>query len=248
MAVGKPVDYDYDWDFLNPEPLNAPLTPILHEDNHLLVVVKPPTIPVQKDRSGDPDLLSLLKADLKRRHQKPGNVFLGLVHRLDRPVGGVMVFAKTSKAAARLSEQIRSRTFEKTYLARVRGCPEPREHTLRDYLVKDNRINVTRIAQPGEPGAKEAVLTYCVEKSDKKTSLVRIQLQTGRPHQIRAQMANIGCPLVGDRKYGCGKADKEDRPIALWSYEVGFKHPTRDEIMHFRREPDPTTQGRGAFW
>lgn len=207
--------------------------PVLYEDNHLLVVVKPPGAPSQEDQTRDPDMLTLLKADLKRRHNKPGNVFLGLVHRLDRPVGGVMVFAKTSKAASRLSAQIRDRSFEKIYLARVHGCPEPREGVLDHFLVKDQKTNKVHIAQANDPGAKQARLTYRVEQTVDDISRVRIDLHTGRPHQIRVQMASIGCPLVGDQKYGDVSRDKPGDSIALWSYEIRCKHPTRDEQLCF---------------
>lgn len=210
---------------------------MLYEDNHLLVVIKAPGVPSQADRTGDPDMLSLLKADLKQRHGKPGDVFLGLVHRLDRPVGGVMVFAKTSKAASRLSEQMRNRTFRKVYLARVHGCPERTEGNLENELIKDPRTNTVRLAQASEPGAKAARLFYRVEKSMADISLVRIELHTGRPHQIRVQMAAIGCPLVGDRKYGISPKGAEKTAIALWSHELYFKHPTRDEELHFTATP-----------
>ena len=201
------------------------------------MVVKPPGVPTQADRSGVPDMLTLLKADLKRRHEKPGNVFLGLVHRLDRPVGGVMVFAKTSKAASRLSAQIRGRTFEKVYLAQVHGIPEPREGDLVDFLLKDQRTNTVRLAAATEPGAKQALLTYRVEKTAGEVSLVCIKLHTGRPHQIRVQMASIGCALVGDQKYGDASSNLPDEEIALWASEIRFKHPTRDEIVCFTADP-----------
>ncbi len=200
------------------------------------MVIKPPNIPVQADRSGDPDLLSLLKADLKARHGKAGNVFLGLVHRLDRPVGGVMVFGKTSKGAARLCDQIRKHTFQKIYLARVLGCPDPREGSLEHYLLKDGARNIVRVADRDTAGAKRALLDYRVESSTEGISRVRIQLHTGRPHQIRVQMAAIGCPLAGDQRYGRDHG-VAGQPIALWSHEIAFMHPTRDEEMRFRSAP-----------
>ena len=217
--------------------LNASSIPLLYEDNHLLVVVKPSGVPTQADRTGEPDMLTRLKADLKRRHEKPGNVFLGLVHRLDRPVGGVMVFAKTSKAASRLSAQIRARTFEKVYLAQVHGVPEPREGELVDFLLKDQRSNTVRVAAATEPGAKQARLAYRVEKAGGEVSLVRIELHTGRPHQVRVQMAAIGCPLVGDRKYGDASSNSPGEAIALWAYEIRFNHPTRGETVCFTVDP-----------
>ncbi len=180
-------------------------------------------------------MLSLLKADLKRRHNKPGNVFLGLVHRLDRPVGGVMVFAKTSKAASRLSEQMRAGHLGKRYLARVRGCPDPREGELEHFLLKDSTTNTVRVVEEGASGAKRALLRYRVVESDADSNIVEIDLLTGRPHQIRVQFAAIGCPLVGDRKYGASSGEETD--LALWSHEVRFNHPTRDEQLAFSAPP-----------
>lgn len=176
--------------------------PIIYEDNHLLIVEKPVNVPVQQDRSKDKDLLSLLKQDIKVRFNKPGNVYLGLVHRLDRPVGGVMVFAKTSKAASRLSDVIRRQDFGKKYLAIVRGAPKKREDTLTNYLVKDRRKNIVYTTSAKNKDAKKAVLDYHVLGQKDGLSLISIQLHTGRPHQIRVQFAEIGCPLYGDQKYG----------------------------------------------
>lgn len=209
----------------------------LYEDNHLLVVVKPVGMLTQSDHTGDPDLLTALKADVKVRHKKPGDVFLGLVHRLDRPVGGVMVFARTSKGAARLSEQIRNRTFEKIYRARVQGQPPKTTDTLEHYLVKDERNNRVSVVAPNAPGAKQALLEYqCLAHDDAtNTSLLEVNLHTGRPHQIRVQLAAIGCPLVGDTKYGGGRESGVD--MALWSYRLRFKHPTRDEWLAFEAPP-----------
>lgn len=211
--------------------------PILYEDNHLLVVTKPPGILSQADRFGAPDLLSLLKADLKQRHRKPGAVFLGLVHRLDRPVGGVMVFARTSKAASRLSEQIRNRAFQKIYLARVNGCPVPADSTLEHYLVKDRQTLRVRVVEPDVPDAKRALLTYHVEATRGGVSRVRIDLHTGRPHQIRVQLAAIGCPLIGDSKYGPAGGAQAEGPIALWANEIRFQHPTTREPLSFQAPP-----------
>jgi 23S rRNA pseudouridine1911/1915/1917 synthase len=210
--------------------------PILYEDNHLLVVVKPVNIPSQADDSGDRDLLTIIKDDLKGRYQKPGNVYLGLVHRLDRPVGGVMVFAKTSKAAARLSEQIRTREFQKNYLAVIHGSPDGLKHCLQHYLQKDQFNNIVKAFNKPHPEAKEAILEYEVIGRRDNFSLVKIHLTTGRSHQIRVQLAAIGHPLYGDQKYGAG-LNKPGQQIALWSAELNFKHPTRDEIMRFKIDP-----------
>lgn len=213
--------------------------PVLYEDNHLLVVVKPVNIPSQADETGDPDMLTLLKEDLKQRHGKPGNVFLGLVHRLDRPVGGAMVFAKTSKAASRLSETIRSRSFDKDYLAVIHGHPPQPSGRLCHHLLKDSRSNTVSAVAEGTPGAKEALLDYRVLGTAEGLSLVSIQLLTGRSHQIRVQFASSGCPLYGDQKYGAGR-NKPGMQISLWSAGLAFTHPTKpDESLRFASVPPP---------
>jgi 23S rRNA pseudouridine1911/1915/1917 synthase len=209
---------------------------ILYEDNHLLVVVKPVNVPVQGDSSGDMDLLSLVKADLKERYHKPGQVFVGLVHRLDRPVGGVMVFAKTSKAAARLAEQIRVHEFTKYYYAVVRGRPAAAAGQLVDYLRKNPRTNTVQIVAATEPGAKKAVLDYKVVAEAVELSLVQINLQTGRSHQIRVQMAALGHPLYGDQKYG-SQVNRPGQQIALWATRLAFKHPTKADQLEFVSNP-----------
>lgn len=209
---------------------------VLYEDNHLLVVVKPPDIPVQEDDSGALDLLRMLKAYIKEKYQKPGNVFLGLVHRLDRRVGGVMVFARTSKAAARLSEQIRQRSTDKQYLAVVTGCPQNPRGRLTDYLLKDTRTNTVSVVPPNTPEAKEAILDYEVLKTRGDLSLVRIHLHTGRAHQIRVQMAHMGTPLYGDAKYS-GIRVPPETPLALWANELSFNHPISKESMTFQSLP-----------
>lgn len=219
--------------------------PILYEDNHLLVVVKPVNVPSQADDSGDPDLLTILKEDIKARYQKPGNVYLGLVHRLDRPVGGVMVFAKTSKAASRLSEQIRTREFNKNYLAVVYGFPEGSNGRLRHYLWKNQSNNTVKAFNQPRPEAKEAILEYEVTGRQDNLSLVRIHLTTGRAHQIRVQFAAISHPLYGDQKYGADLS-RPGQQIALWSAEIRFKHPTRDEIIQFQSAP-PTVYPWNLF-
>lgn len=209
---------------------------ILFEDNHLLVVEKPVNIPSQEDATGDPDLLTLLKEDIKIRYNKPGNVYLGLVHRLDRPVGGAMVFAKTSKAASRLSENVRNRSLHKQYLAVVHGAPPAMSGKLVHHLLKDVRTNIVSVVPKGTRDAKEAILDYEVLSSKDQLSLVRITLHTGRPHQIRVQMNTIGCPLIGDQKYGA-HLNKPGQQIALWSYELGFPHPVTKEPLLFHSPP-----------
>jgi len=203
--------------------------PILYEDNHLLVVEKPVNIPVQEDNTRDKDLLTMLKEDIKIRYQKPGNVFLALVHRLDRPVGGVMVFAKTSKAASRLSDAIRREAFEKHYLAVVRGQPPQNHGTLEDHLLKDHHKNKVHVVSSKTKKAKKAVLDYEMIEENEELSLLSINLQTGRPHQIRVQLATIGCPIYGDQKYG-HKVNKPGQQIALWSHVLTFEHPTKKDM------------------
>jgi 23S rRNA pseudouridine1911/1915/1917 synthase len=203
---------------------------ILYEDNHLLGIEKPVNIPTQEDASGDPDLLNLLKTDIKERYSKPGNVYLGLVHRLDRPVGGAMIFAKTSKAASRLSDTVRTRKFAKSYVAVVHGQPPQQRGRLIDTLLKDERTNTVSVVPKGTPGSKEAILDYNLlgTSAEYGLSLVQIELHTGRSHQIRVQMNQLGCPLYGDQKYGA-RVNKPGQQIALWSLYVGFPHPVTKE-------------------
>ncbi|MCC5933734.1 MAG: RluA family pseudouridine synthase [Balneolales bacterium] len=205
-------------------------TPVF-EDNHLLVVHKLPNVPVQEDASGDPDLLNALKAYLKTKYNKPGNVFLGMVHRLDRPASGLMVFARTSKAASRLSEQFRLRQLSKKYLAVVQGTPPP-QADLRDFLVKDAATNKVSVVAPGRAGAKEARLSLKLIKHLNGLSLIEIDLETGRSHQIRVQCAHAGFPLWGDYKYGDGN-QPQGRTLALLSARIGFTHPTLKKEMTF---------------
>jgi len=210
--------------------------PIIHEDNHLLVVNKPVNLLSQGDKTGDKDMLTLLKQDLKVRYNKPGNVYLGLVHRLDRPVGGVMVFAKTSKAASRLSNQVRTRKFKKIYLAVVRGKPAQAKR-LRHYLAKDTRTNTVSVVSKNAQNAKEAVLEYKVLGSKGDLSLLKINLITGRSHQIRVQFAAEGHPLYGDQKYGV-RLNKPGQQIALFCHEITCQHPTLKETMTFTQNPE----------
>ncbi len=206
-------------------------TQILYEDNHLLVVIKPVNVPVNADNSRDADLMSELKAWLKEKYQKPGNVYLGLIHRLDRPVSGIMVFAKTSKAAGRLSEQVRSRQFEKIYHAVVCARDLPKEDTLEDWLVKDSRTNTTRIADPKTPGAKKASLSYETVETKNGLTLVRIKLDSGRSHQIRVQFASRSFPLWGDQRYNPEAVNGQQ--IALCATGLCFLHPVTKEKMEF---------------
>lgn len=209
---------------------------ILYEDNHILAVEKPVNVGSQEDETGDPDMLTLLKDYLKEKYQKPGNVYLGLVHRLDRPVGGAMVFAKTSKAASRLSEQIRQREFKKTYLAVIHGIPSVSKGSLRHFLYKDTKANRVSVVPKEHKDAKEALLEYEVLESSGGMSLLSICLHTGRPHQIRVQFSAIGHPLFGDQKYG-ESFNKKGQQIALWSREIVICHPTKQEPVKFECNP-----------
>ena len=199
---------------------------IIYEDNHLLVVEKPINIPVQEDSSKDLDFSTLLKDFIKKRDNKPGNVYLGLIHRLDRPVGGIMVFAKTSKCASRLSEQVRNRTFKKTYYAVVEGKIEEKG-TLVDKLLKDTKNNIVKVDKNG----KESILDYESVDYKDNMSLVKINLKTGRSHQIRVQFSSRGHALIGDQKYN--KNAKVGEQIALFSNSITFNHPITKEELTF---------------
>ena len=206
---------------------------ILYEDNHLLVVEKPANLPVQADSSGDDDLLSILKRYIGNKYQKPGAVYLGLVHRLDRPVGGVMVFARTSKAASRLSQAFAGHEQDKIYWAVAQGEIDGKL-ALEDYLIKEGKTGMVRVAGAGEPGAKLARLEsepLCVRQG---LTLTQVRLFTGRAHQIRVQHAHAGHPLWGDARYGGGRPGQQ---IALWAVELGFEHPVKHEPMRFFSAP-----------
>ena len=198
---------------------------ILYEDNHIIVVIKECNIPVQEDNSKDLDMLTMIKQYIKEKYNKPGNVYLGLVHRLDRPVGGVMVFAKTSKAASRLSEQIRNKSIEKRYIALTHNHTKEHE-ILKDKLLKNEKTNTSKIDEKG----KYAILEYNLIEYRNNMSLIDINLLTGRHHQIRVQLSHHGYPIYGDQRYGI---DKEGIQIHLWAYKLKFKHPVKDEKMEF---------------
>ena len=221
----------------DPQPASTPQGPavrrrnvllhILHEDNHCLVVDKPAGVLVQPDRTGDRTIIDLVSEDLRQRYQKPGNVYVGVVHRLDRPVSGALLLARTSKAAARLSEQFRTGAIEKTYLALVEAPPLEAEGVLLHSLLKDSATNTVRVADPQEPGARAARLRYTSLGPRPGGTLLEVHLETGRAHQIRVQLAAIGCVIVGDMRYG------STRPLGQWialhASRVAFTHPTRGE-------------------
>ena len=212
---------------------------IIYEDNHIIVVKKLPNIPSQADKTEDIDMLTIIKQYLKEKYNKPGNVYLGLVHRLDRPVGGVMIFAKTSKSASRLSNQVREKIFKKRYLAVVDGKFEKTEGTLVDYLYKDERNNMSKVVNSNKKNAKLAKLDYKVLIYDeiKNLTLVEINLHTGRHHQIRVQLSNAGHSIFGDQKYGKRGKGKQ---IALWAYKLTINHPITNEEMTFKCLPEST--------
>ena len=208
----------------------TPSFPILYEDNHLLVVEKPVNVPVQADVTGDDDLLSMCRRYIKEAYNKPGEAFVALVHRLDRPVGGVMVFARTSKAAARLTAQFKGHTAKKRYAAVVEGCP-PAGKRLVDYLLKDERTHSSAVVPEGTEGAKRAELRYQKLAECGGRALLDIELFTGRPHQIRVQLAHDGYPILGDQRYN--PAAKPGTQICLWAYALTIQHPTLGEEMTF---------------
>lgn len=194
---------------------------IVYMDNHALVAVKPPNMPSQADASGDPDIQTLLKNYVKEHYQKPGAVYLGLLHRLDRPVGGLMAFARTSKAAARLSEQLRTHSMRRSYHAVVQGNV-PDAQRLEDTL------------QNSEGKNQHAILTYDPIAHHGNLSLLHVHLETGRKHQIRIQLAKHGLPIWGDARYGGGQPGQQ---IALWGTGLSFAHPTTKELLSFAAAP-----------
>lgn len=207
---------------------------VLYEDNHLIVVLKPQNVPTQEDESKDKDMLNMVKDYIKEKYEKPGNVYVGLVHRLDRPTGGVMVFAKTSKAASRLSEQIKNGDMSKKYLAVVDGVPKVKSGKLVNYLLKNEKTNTVNVVPQLTQGAKYAELAYKTLDTENGVSLVDIDLFTGRSHQIRVQFKNINCPVYGDAKYGKKSSNNK---LALWSYYLKFTHPVSKNSMVFKVYP-----------
>ncbi len=218
---------------------------ILHEDNHIIVVEKPINVLSQGDSTGNEDMYTAVKNYIAEKYNKPGNVYLGLIHRLDRPTGGVMVFAKTSKAAERLSADIRSQDVKKIYYAVVRGVPRQKKEHLTHYLLKNELTNSVSAVPMATEGAKKACLQYEIIETVKNCTLVRVILFTGRAHQIRVQMKEIGCPLWGDQKYG-SNLNKPGQQLALWACQLSFTHPVTKEQMTFYAPP-PDTMPWKAF-
>lgn len=213
---------------------------ILYEDNHCLAVLKPHGLLTQGDETGDRSLMDEVKDFIKGRDKKPGNVFLGLVHRLDRPVGGVVLFAKTSKGASRLSEQFMSREVEKKYLALVSGEPKKKDGVVVQYLRKNHQTNIVEAFDQPNPEAQKAELTYHVIKTIKRGnrifSLIEVEPKTGRSHQIRVAMSSLGTPIVGDKKYG--STIPRGGRIALCAVSLSFDQPVTHERITVRTEPD----------
>ncbi len=213
---------------------------VIYEDNHIIVVVKPPNILTQQDNTNDIDMLTIVKKYIKDKYNKPGNVYVGMVQRLDRPVGGLMVFAKTSKAASRMSEMIKKHQFTKKYLAIITGKLEVKSGELEDYLLKKENGN-TIVSKNG----KYCKLKYKLldEKLELNLSLIEVELITGRHHQIRVQFASRNHALYGDQRYGCSK----NKQIALWAYKLSIIHPVLKKEMTFEKYPSLKDSGWGYF-
>ncbi len=214
--------------------------PLLYEDNHLLVVLKPFNMPSQEDKTGDADLLTLLKGYVKEKYNKEGDAYVGLVHRLDRVTGGIMVFAKTSKAAARLSQSFATHEIDKGYLAVLCGQPYQPQGQIVSYLKKNPLTNTVFVATESTAGAKKAVLDYKILDKKQDLSLAEISLETGRSHQIRVQFASFGNPVYGDVRYGGNKGSPAGNNLALFAYRLIFNHPVSDKRMVFVAYPPQT--------
>lgn len=218
---------------------------VLYEDNQIIVVLKPQNVPTMPDGSGDESMLSRVKSYVKEKYNKQGEAFIGLVHRLDRPTGGIMVFARNSKSAKRLTEQFKTHTVEKVYYAVVNGVVKTKTEHLINYLKKDEKENIVKIVPMAESGAKKAELVYNFLEDDGKYSLLEVRILTGRSHQIRVQMANTGHSLVGDVKYGKEKGKTSN--LGLWAGKLSFLHPTTKDKMVFIACPDETVSPWNKF-
>ena len=206
---------------------------VIYEDNHIIVVEKASGDIVQGDKTGDTPLSDIVKAYIKEKYAKPGNVFLGVVHRLDRPVSGLVVFARTSKALSRLNEMFRKGEVHKVYWALVQGHPQQQSATLRNFLIRNEKQNKSYVVNTGREGeAKEAVLRYSVIEPLDNYSLLEVELLTGRHHQIRCQLSNIGHPIKGDLKYGARRSNP-DGSISLQAHSISFLHPVSKQPLTF---------------
>lgn len=211
---------------------------VLYEDNHIIIVSKTSSEIVQGDKTGDTPLSETVAAWLKEKYSKPGNVFVGVTHRLDRPVSGIVVFAKTGKALARLNEMFRDGNVDKRYLAIVKNRPENDEGELHNWLVRNEKQNRSYAYDTEKPGSKEAVLKYRLIGSSKNYHLLEIELMTGRHHQIRCQLSKMGCPIKGDLKYGAERSNP-DGSISLHAYHICFEHPvSHKQISVFAPVPE----------
>ena len=213
---------------LSPEAFEDLASRILYEDNHVLIINKRVGEIVQGDKTGDEPLCDTLKAFIAQRDGKPGRVFMGVPHRLDRPVSGIAMFAKTSKALERLNEAFRTGDIHKTYWALTCAAPQPPEGELTDMLLRNEKQNKSYICLNGNPAAKEARLRYKILRQFDRYTLVEVELLTGRHHQIRCQLSGIGCPIKGDLKYGAARSNR-DGGINLHARSITFTHPTRKE-------------------
>ncbi|MCH5241550.1 MAG: RNA pseudouridine synthase [Muribaculaceae bacterium] len=211
---------------------------IVYEDNHIIIVNKAPGEIVQGDKTGDLPLSELIKQYIKEKYNKPGNVFCGVVHRIDRPVAGLVIFAKTSKALERLNKMLRDGEIHKTYWALVEGNVQNQEATLRNFLKNDGRINKTYISTEKDPDAKESILNYKTIAKGERYTILEIELLTGRKHQIRAQLSAIGHPIKGDLKYGAKRSNK-DGSISLLAHKIEFIHPVSKQFISLET-PIPT--------
>ncbi len=213
---------------------------ILYEDNHLIAVNKRPGDIVQGDKTGDIPLSEVVKAYIKKKYDKPGNVYLGVAHRLDRPTSGIVVFAKTSKALTRINRLFAEKATKKTYWAIVRNIPENRNDTLIHWLKRNPKQNKSYAHTKEVSDSKRAVLEYRIAKKLDRYALLEVDLQTGRHHQIRAQLAAIGCPIKGDLKYGFDRSNP-DGSIHLHAYRLSFIHPVKKEMLEIVADPPQDT-------
>jgi 23S rRNA pseudouridine1911/1915/1917 synthase len=209
---------------------------ILFEDNHLIIINKLPSQIVQGDKTGDKALNEIVKSFLKDKYDKPGNVFCGVIHRLDRPASGIVVFAKTSKALSRMNQLIKDREIEKTYWAVVQSTPDDIEGRLEDFLLKNEKKNKSYVVSPNKEKAHKAILDYRIIMQSDRYKLLKINLITGRHHQIRVQLSHINCPIKGDVKYDFKRANK-DLSIHLHAREILFIHPVSKEKIHITAPP-----------
>ncbi len=211
---------------------------VVYEDNHIIIVNKAPGEIVQGDKTGDTPLSETIKAYLKEKYNKPGNVFCGVVHRIDRPVGGLVIFAKTSKALTRLNEMLRKNEIHKTYWAMVQGKPQQENATLECYMKSDGRMNKSFPCTPSDADAKKAILNYKTIATGERYSILEVNLITGRKHQIRLQLSNMGNPIKGDLKYGARRSNP-DGSISLLAKRIEFIHPVSKQLIKIEIDPTP---------